>query len=555
MSQVLSALAAAHALGIVHRDLKPENILVRAASDASGAADGKPVDDVKVCDFGIAQLSPIRLTGPASGQAPRMHAVTAQGRVVGTPAYMSPEQARAEAQDARSDIYAAGVVLFQLLTRTTPFVAETPLSVAVMHCVTPPPPPSGFRPVNPALEAACLKALSKTREARFQTAREMQLALEAAVGKRATQPAGRRSVAPTARGRASSIALGSAANQSLTPAEVVVADSIPKRQFTKLKGAAVAAVILALLGLPGMLHRKPSAKSGRVSAPLAAGADATLLPAPAPPAATPAPSVLPYARVAPAPRPPTAARAVAQPTAAPAAVPSARHEATLLARATPIRRATRRSPAEHARLQETESSTASLELAAASETPATLLAAPTLLDVPEPESSVEAAQAREPEKAAALPATVTLASSQTAAEPPPALVAPPVALRLAPPPPAAAGQPTPIDLTHASVSIGMPVSHHAAVSKASVRSAINQSALTRCYQDALRSGSAPAQTIDARLDISTGMGGRVVSASLDGSLLSRPLRQCIEQVARAGRVREADTGEAQASVTLTFQPR
>jgi hypothetical protein len=530
--------------------------LVRTPSDTSGAADGKPVDDVKVCDFGIAQLSPIRLTGPASGQAPRMHAVTAQGRVVGTPAYMSPEQARAEAQDARSDIYAAGVVLFQLLTRTTPFVAETPLSVAVMHCVTPPPPPSGYRPVNPALEAACLKALSKTREARFQTAREMQLALEAAVGKRATHATARRSLAPAARGRASSIAPGAAASQSLAPAEVVVADSIPKRQFTKLKGAAVAAVILALLGLPGVLHRKPSAKSGRVSAPLATGAEATLLPASAPPAA-PALSVRPYAVVAPAAQPPTAAPVVAQPIAAQVAVAATKHESSAVARATPIRRAARRGPAEHARLQETESSTASLELAAASETPATLLAAPSMLDVPEPEPSVEAAaQANQPGTAAALPASVTLSSSvQTAAEPPPALVAPAVALRLAPPPPAATGQAPHIDPARASVSIGMPVSHHAAVSKASLRSAINQSALTRCYQDALRSGSAPAQTVDARLDISTGMGGRVVSASLDGSLLSRPLRQCIEQVARAGRVREADTGEAQASVTLTFQPR
>jgi serine/threonine protein kinase len=546
MSQVLSALEAAHALGIVHRDLKPENILVRAA--VNGTLDERPLDDVKVCDFGIAQLSPIRLAGPAGGQTARLHAVTAQGRVVGTPAYMSPEQARAEAQDARSDIYSAGIVLFQLLTRTTPFVAETPLSVAVMHCVTPPPPPSGYGAVNAGLEAVCLKALSKTREARFQSAREMQLALEAVVAKRTTRAPARRISAPPPAGRASRAGAvrSDTRTLSLAPAEVVVTRNPAKRQFPMLKGAAVALVVLAIIGLPSLLHRKPGSPSTRMAQPLAMGSQATLLPA-----TSPSPRLnalaLPYTAVNP---PPPAAHGIAAPVAA---APRAHAVSPVaLALAAPAKRSTHRAPvARAATMHETETKQAALEQSYASDAPA--LVVPGALDVPEPSRTAEPAS--EALVAPVLPAVVTSSNELPAPpEAPTAPVVPAVALRLAPPPTAA---PTPthrVDPGRASVSIGMPVTHHAAVSKASLRGALNQSALTRCYQDALRSGSAPDQPLTARLDLATGMGGHVVSASLDSSTLPSALRQCIEQVARAGRLREADTGEAQASVTLSFQP-
>jgi len=175
LSQVLAPLTVAHALGVVHRDLKPENIMMlRRETDD----DGKSGDLVKVCDFSIAHLSPAR--SPHGG--PQAPALTLQGFVVGTPAYMSPEQTLGEPIDARSDIYAAGVLLFQLLTGRLPFVAESPLAVAAMQCSTPAPRPSELRPVHPALEAICQKALGKRPEERYQSAREMRDALQSALG-------------------------------------------------------------------------------------------------------------------------------------------------------------------------------------------------------------------------------------------------------------------------------------------------------------------------------------------------------------------------------------
>ena len=119
MSQVLSALAAAHAVGIVHRDVKPENILVVLGEDD----DGNPSEIAKVCDFGIASIVSAVNDGRGAGGA-RL----TQGMVVGTPAYMSPEQARGQSVDGRTDLYAVGVVLYQLLTGSLPFDASEPLS-------------------------------------------------------------------------------------------------------------------------------------------------------------------------------------------------------------------------------------------------------------------------------------------------------------------------------------------------------------------------------------------------------------------------------------------
>src|SRR5262245_30630503 len=119
LAQALSALAVAHELGILHRDLKPENIMVQRTTND----DGSPADSIKVCDFGIAKIIE-RDDDPAKNR----ERLSTGGIVVGTPAYMSPEQARGELLDHRSDVYAMGVILYQMLTMRVPFDAPTPLS-------------------------------------------------------------------------------------------------------------------------------------------------------------------------------------------------------------------------------------------------------------------------------------------------------------------------------------------------------------------------------------------------------------------------------------------
>jgi serine/threonine-protein kinase len=191
LSQVLAALAVAHDMAVVHRDLKPENIMiVRGTSD-----DGQAIDVVKVCDFGIAKI----LDTPVSErESRRRHSTT--GLLVGTPAYMSPEQARGEKLDARSDLYSVGVVLYELLTGRVPFDGESVLSIALKQVSEIPVPPSSVMPgADPDLEAICLRAMHKKPAERFQGAREMRLALQSAARKNGfdSQPSAAFVAAPT----------------------------------------------------------------------------------------------------------------------------------------------------------------------------------------------------------------------------------------------------------------------------------------------------------------------------------------------------------------------
>jgi serine/threonine protein kinase len=167
--QTLAALTAAHELKIVHRDLKPENIIVLRRTDDEGNA----IETVKVCDFGIAKF-----TAPAPTQTTTNQKLTHEGSLIGTPDYMSPEQARGLELDARSDLYSVGVILYEALTGKLPFVADTPLAVVLRHINDEPKPPHELVPgVDPKLEAICLRAMAKKPEERYASAREMRAAL------------------------------------------------------------------------------------------------------------------------------------------------------------------------------------------------------------------------------------------------------------------------------------------------------------------------------------------------------------------------------------------
>ena len=162
-ADVCSALEVAHAAGIVHRDIKPANVMLT------------PNGEIKVMDFGIARA--------AAGSNSTM---TQTAAVIGTAAYLSPEQARGEHVDARSDIYSAGCLLYELITGSPPFVGDSPIAVAYQHVREDPAPPSAYdETLSPDIDAVILKAMAKNPANRYQSAQEMrQDLLRAAAGSR-----------------------------------------------------------------------------------------------------------------------------------------------------------------------------------------------------------------------------------------------------------------------------------------------------------------------------------------------------------------------------------
>jgi serine/threonine-protein kinase len=156
LAQLLSALELAHARGVVHRDIKPSNLILT------------PAGVLKVADFGIARIDASTLTQT--------------GMVMGTPSYMSPEQCRGEDSDARTDLFSAGVVLYELLTGGRPFIGSVDM-IAHRICHETPPPPSQVVPeLPPAVDAVVATALAKTPAGRYASARAFLEALVAATG-------------------------------------------------------------------------------------------------------------------------------------------------------------------------------------------------------------------------------------------------------------------------------------------------------------------------------------------------------------------------------------
>lgn len=163
--QVAGALNAAHSAGILHRDIKPENIMLR------------PDGYVKVLDFGLAKLTERRDDSESGGRSP-LEIETEPGMVLGTATYMSPEQARAQKLDERTDIFSLGIVLYEMIAGRSPFYDQTTSDVmaAILH--REPIPLSQQSPeVTPELEAIVCQALSKDRDARYKTAKDLQTEL------------------------------------------------------------------------------------------------------------------------------------------------------------------------------------------------------------------------------------------------------------------------------------------------------------------------------------------------------------------------------------------
>ena len=159
--KILGALGYAHSKGMIHRDIKPGNIAFTSEGD------------VKIMDFGIA------LNIEATGR------LTKTGHILGTPHYMAPEQILGEELTFRTDIYALGITLFEMLTGRLPFDSKSDFEIRVAQIKHPPPSPRsfGYQDITPELEEVILKALAKEPEARFSSAREFLQALEAAVGR------------------------------------------------------------------------------------------------------------------------------------------------------------------------------------------------------------------------------------------------------------------------------------------------------------------------------------------------------------------------------------
>jgi serine/threonine protein kinase len=289
MSQVLSALEEAHARGVIHRDLKPSNVML---VDRRGEK-----DFVKVCDFGIAKAT------LDDGKDDQGSMLTIQGLVCGTPEYMAPEQARGEPLDGRADLYAVGVILYQLVTGDIPFRADSPMAIVSRHLVDIPVPPTRRRPdlrLPKIIDDIVMRGLEKDRDMRYPNAVAFREVLEgilgATSGPATPLPPNLRAAMPTARDisghdlppRAS----GAPPGTGMVPTEPAPArfgtttdlTGRPRRQRSVV-GAGI--VLLLAVSVGGMVYtlrvRREMERAGAIAAAAAQAAAAHAVTAQAPP--------------------------------------------------------------------------------------------------------------------------------------------------------------------------------------------------------------------------------------------------------------------------------
>ena len=255
-TQVVDGLAAAHEAGIVHRDIKPENIMVRRR-------DGY----IKVLDFGLAKLTEARIA-PVDTEAPVTTLIATDPNVViGTVEYMSPEQARGQVLDARTDIFSLGVVLYEIATGRTPFAGATKPDVLASILNSEPPPMARYsKDVPETLEWIVSKALRKDREERYQTAKELLTDVRSLKQRLEFEAEQERSIPPNARSETAITAfngptLGETVEDQRMPTEGSVAHPTSsaeylvgeikrhKRGLTLTLAALVIAIAAIIIGL------------------------------------------------------------------------------------------------------------------------------------------------------------------------------------------------------------------------------------------------------------------------------------------------------------------
>ncbi|MCA9671649.1 MAG: serine/threonine protein kinase [Myxococcales bacterium] len=230
--QICRAMGAAHSKHIIHRDMKPENIFLIER-------EGKP-DFVKVLDFGIAKVT---------DDSPGERRLTKTGMIFGTPEYMSPEQAQGHKPDHRVDIYALGVIMYELLTGRVPFKADTFMGILTKHIFEQPTPPSEVEPSVPGeVEAIILKAMAKDRDDRYRSMAEMASAISTCAG-RMTRPTG---AAQPAVARKMTPAPSTADRRNLSaepmvppPSELDLRGDLPIRPRSKLPFIIVGVLLVA----------------------------------------------------------------------------------------------------------------------------------------------------------------------------------------------------------------------------------------------------------------------------------------------------------------------